>query len=557
MKSNILILFSLIFISSNLVAQDPLPSDTFKVIKEYKPILINANKISFKPEIDDDLKLEVDLKYSFVNKQVPVSFEIEPIAPAKIKGEPLVKLYNGYARLGVGNSLIPFGEVYYNNLRSKKYSIGGHAKYFNMAEANKIKGSDISQMHFEVFGKRFWKRNTLEGNLSFDRDDFNYYGYYNIDNPRNASDIPSSDLEQFYNRVGAQFSLKSTKSDSFNLRHKADVEYRLISNSNSNKEQNIVTKLNLSQFKNSELYNVDVLIDYNKYDLNFENTIIALKPQISTIGEKFRINAGLGVYMNADTKADFHFYPLAEIKYNVIDDILVPYVGVKGEIRRVNYNSITNENPFVSENIILSNTNEKFNIYGGLRGTLSKKLSFNFSGASIKTEGDYLYAQQLEDTNRIESKEFYLIYDEINELRFKGDLIYRYNEKLNLYAHAKYSSFDTKREEEAWHRPNLKISTSAHYNLKKKILIKLDLIYWGEQYAKGASFVPGAPISTTLRTKEKLDPIFDANLGFEYRYTKRLSAFIQFNNIGGIRYEKYKDYPTQGFNVWGGLTYGF
>jgi hypothetical protein len=133
MKNNILTLFGLLA-TTLLMGQDKLPTDTFRVVKEYQPILIDADKISFEPEIDDDLKIELDLDYSFINKQVPVSFQVESISPARIKGEPLVKLYNGYARIGVGNALLPFGEVYYNTLRSKEYTIGTHVSYFNMAE---------------------------------------------------------------------------------------------------------------------------------------------------------------------------------------------------------------------------------------------------------------------------------------------------------------------------------------------------------------------------------------------------------------------------------------
>jgi len=61
---------------------------------------------------------------------------------------------------------------------------------------------------------------------------------------------------------------------------------------------------------------------------------------------------------------------------------------------------------------------------------------------------------------------------------------------------------------------------------------------------------------TTEKPKE-LKGIFDANLGLEYRYTKKLSAFINFNNIGAVRYQRWEDYPTQRFNVLGGLTYSF
>ena len=557
MRNKLLPFFLLCGLSSSF-AQEKLPSDTFRVVKEYQPTIINAKKIGFQPEINDTLKLETDLNYSFIDKTVPVHFQVEPIAAARIKGEPLVKLYNGYARLGVGNAMVPFGEVYYSNLRSKKFALGAHASYLNQRELNRIEGSEMSKAHVELFGKRFWKTNTLDANISYDRHNLNYYGFYQqadaleIENPS----IDNSAIQQSYDRLSGTFKLKSTVRDSFNLRHKAQVQYNYTGNANQGVEQNVVGNLNLNQFKNQELYSLDILIDLNDYDYNPSNTIFAIKPQISTIGDKFRINAGLGIYMNATTEADFHFFPIAEIKYNVLEDVIVPYVGVKGEIRRVSYGSITKENPFVAENISLANSNEKFNIYAGIRGLISSKLSFNVSGAQLRTDNAYLFVQIPDSVYQL-SKEFYMTYDEIDETRIQGELVYHFNEKINVYAEGSYSEFKTDQEEEAWHRPKLKLSTSASYNLKDKIIVKLDLFYWGEQFARGVDPVTSGAITTFEFNKQRLDPIFDVNLGLEYRYTKRISAFIDFNNIGGINYEKYQNYPLQGFNVWGGLTYGF
>tara|TARA_R110002072_G_scaffold111614_15_gene239792 strand:- start:1156 stop:2790 length:1635 start_codon:yes stop_codon:yes gene_type:complete len=539
-------------------AQEKVLSDTFTIVKAYRPSIIEAKKIDFQPEIVDTIKLDTELKYSFINKQVPTSFQIEPIAAATIKGEPLVKLHQGYARLGIGNALLPFGEIYYTNLRSKDYAWGVHAKYFNMREVNDIEGSGRSRANFEVFGKRFWKTNTFESKISYSIDQLNYYGYYDLPSLfPTSTELPSDQLEQKYSRFKADFRLQSTKRDSFNLRHDVNMHYGMLTNNSGGTEHHIRTAANFSQFKDKELYELDVLVDHNQYDFDNENTIIAATPQISTIGKRFKVKVGLGLYLNAGEETDFHFYPLAELKYNVIKDVLVPYAGLKGEIRRVNYHSITKENPFVAEQIQLANSNEKYNLYAGVRGTLSSKISFNLSGSILKTDAAYLYIQT-PDTNRLLSKDFFLTYDELDEVRLKGELIYRHNEQFKIMGQAEYFNYETNQEAEAWHRPDLKVNVSGEYNLKNKIIVRADLFYWGEQKARGLDISSiSLPINTPEFTVNTLDAIFDANIGFEYRYTKRLSAFIQFNNIGGINYEKYQNYPLQGFNIWGGLTYGF
>jgi len=49
----------------------------------------------------------------------------------------------------------------------------------------------------------------------------------------------------------------------------------------------------------------------------------------------------------------------------------------------------------------------------------------------------------------------------------------------------------------------------------------------------------------------------DGSLALEYRYTKRISAFIEMNNFSGGRYQRFYRYPIQSVMLLGGLTYSF
>jgi outer membrane receptor protein involved in Fe transport len=57
--------------------------------------------------------------------------------------------------------------------------------------------------------------------------------------------------------------------------------------------------------------------------------------------------------------------------------------------------------------------------------------------------------------------------------------------------------------------------------------------------------------------EKKLKGFVDANLGIDYRYSKIFSLFLNFNNIGAVRYYYWDNYPSQRFNLLGGLTYSF
>ena len=114
-------------------------------------------------------------------------------------------------------------------------------------------------------------------------------------------------------------------------------------------------------------------------------------------------------------------------------------------------------------------------------------------------------------------------------------------------------NYTTDREEMPWHTPNYNITFSGSYNLKEKIIVKLDVFALGPQWAK--IYVP---LETSMVMKAvKLDGIIDVNLGLEYRYTKKLSAFVQLNNLAAQQYNRWNYYPMQRFNLLGGLTYIF
>ena len=104
--------------------------------------------------------------------------------------------------------------------------------------------------------------------------------------------------------------------------------------------------------------------------------------------------------------------------------------------------------------------------------------------------------------------------------------------------------------------PQVKLTLSANYNLRDKILLKVDLFYIDNQYAK--TFVTDTTSSTGRKpVATELKGVFDANLGLDYRYTKKLGFFLNFNNIANYRYSRWSNYPTQGFNLMGGLSYSF
>lgn len=533
-------------------SQSDFSNDTFMVVKAYQPTLIDAKKINFEPTISDTLKIEQDLNYRFIAKEIPVKTEVEPITAARVKSEPLIKLYNGYAKLGLGNNYTPWAEVYYHNLRSDEYSLGTHLKYSYFNGIDNLENTERSDGHFEVFGKKFGKGNTFEGSLAYDLSKLKYYGFPADISEELTKDV---DIDQNYNLLSGNFKLSSTIRDSFNLRHKVDLGMHYLSSKRDANEWGILALGNLSKIENSELYNLDIGVDHNsiqnKWD-SLSNIIVSLKPSIKTTGDLFSIKGGMSIFMQAENTASFTFYPEVEFTANVIDNILVPYAGVNGGIQRNSNKNIIQVNPYVSDSLELRNSNRRYNAYFGLRGTLSSRIAFNANFTKRKTDDFLMYVK---DTSSIYRNEFVALYDEVEEMIIKAELSYSVNTKLRLYLIAEYFGYNPKKETEVWHQTDKKLSLLTVYNLRDKIITRIELMYFGDQYAK----TYGGLLDNGERKVEKLklDGIFDANISLEYRYTKRVSAFINFNNIAGSSYQRWQDYRLQKFNLMGGFSYAF
>jgi outer membrane receptor protein involved in Fe transport len=54
-----------------------------------------------------------------------------------------------------------------------------------------------------------------------------------------------------------------------------------------------------------------------------------------------------------------------------------------------------------------------------------------------------------------------------------------------------------------------------------------------------------------------LDSYFDVNAHLGFKYSDRLTAFLRANNITNKAYQKWLDYPVQGFQVVLGANYKF
>lgn len=538
--------------AGTLRAQSGLDSMTIVSVGEYKPTIMEATKINENPTFADSTK-KLPVSITGINsKKIYTGFDVEPIQPAQIEGDPLTKLYNALVKLGMGTYTTPYGELWFNSLRSKTSSAGLRVKHLSSSATLKDYGyAGFSDNEVGLYGKKFLKEHSLVGNFDYKRNVVHFYGYDAL-----LHDISKDSTFQRFNLFSGNVGLISHYNSEKRINHDVNLSYYNLSDKFGASENNIKATGNVQSAIGKEFFKMAALVDFYNYKTKSDtinNTLVTLNPNFVSTGEKYRINLGFIAAMDMFVRTKFYFYPNVDLSYNVIDNIIIPYAGLTGGLQKNSYKFFTDRNPFVLSTLAMQNTNRKYEFYGGIRGTLSSTTSFNARASYANVNNIAFFVN---DTTELLQNKFDVIYDDGTLLNISGEVAYQQREKLRLSLKGDYFSYKMKKELRAWYVPQVQVTFSANYNLRDKIVIKAELFYMDNQFAK--TFEADTTNVTGVKVVAKqLKGFFDANIGAEYRYTKKLGFFINFNNIANVRYYRWSNYPTQRFSLMGGLSYSF
>ena len=525
------------------------------IISAYQPTISDAYKINQNPQIIDTINEQLHFTYDIQSVVMPSKVEVTPIEPAKLVGEPTTKLYSNFLKVGFGNYTSPYGEFFANTLRSKKYSLGAHIKHFSSnGNINDYADQGFSTNHVEVYGKKFFNKYTLDGKVSYKRDVVHYYGY----KPNDFIDSmrPSKkDIKQVYSLINAEIGLESNNKDSSHLNHSYKLSYYYLFDNHSAMEHNAHLNIDMNKgFKLFKLTKRQVLgatLDVNYFKTStkgyiLSNSLIKLQPYISTNFNIYHFFLGLNATVEAGTVSSIHLYPLAEFKVDIMPSFLIAYAGIKGEMQKNSFKSLSDDNPFIMSEAPLDFSNNKFHFYGGLNARFNGDISLNITASGIIMDNLPLFVT---DTFNLLKNKFTVVYDNGYLVKVGAALSWIKYENIHVMFEGNYNYYDMENEKKAWHKPMFDMMLSADYHIKDKFIIRTDFFSYLFTYAR--------TYESAAVKADKLKNIFDFNLGIEYRYNKKLSAFVNFNNISASRYNKWINYPSQRFNVIGGITFGF
>ena len=541
--------FALQIFCISLLAQD-LNKEVY-VVRPYEPTLSDAEKFSFMPGSEGPETSLPKFEYSISPKPLENGFAPDPIKPAKTVATSVPKIYKSWLKLGLGNYATTLGEFNISNIRSKDIAFGAYlyhkASHANVTLLNEDKvPAGYALQNVNLYGKKLFSDANVSGNLRFDHTGFNYYGY---NTAQYVDSVPRRDrdsLKQHTYLAGFDLGVASTYTDSMHINYQVNTSYDYFWDKLKNKENNFVIEASADKSFYELQGGANVSLDYSHLDAErdtLSNTIFRISPWISKGNKDWKFKVGLEAASDVADISNFYFFPHANLDIIIIEDVLVPFIGLSGGLEKNSYQKLSGENYFIVPGLRLKNTINNIIIYGGLRGSISSAVRFRADVTYTIARDMYFFVN---DTLLPLQDQFTAAYDDVDLITYHGQVAWQSGNDFDITLNGNYYDYNMLEQNKPWHKPLYTLELDASYKISPKFTLSTGVDIIGSRWIQDS----GLPVGMF-----KLKPMADVNLKLNYQYSKVFSLFADFYNLADRSYMIWNQYPSQRFNFLFGFSY--
>ncbi|KGL62786.1 TonB-dependent receptor [Polaribacter sp. Hel1_85] len=583
-KGFTLFLICFVFLSLNAQkkeqAKDTVKTEVVNIITKYNPKIADAKKIKKNPKIKLLQKNEKKkLEYSIFSAPVASTFIPKSGVVKGIDVGVKERIYKNYLAAGFGNYKTPYFETYLHHSARFKNEFGFNAKYLASQDniRSSVLNSNFSNFNIGAFYKQQDRYFDWKVSLNSERNLYNWYGLPDIIFTEPTTNFINEEQVYNYFELNGEFNFvdsyidygkikTSYFTDRFNSSEilaefdvKLDIPLSFLS-----QELNAITIKNSVEFLKGEFKNS--YKDFNP--IKYSTTTINLNPYYKMSFKNFNFKTGLKTIASLDSEnnaTNIFIIPDLFAQGPIIKQYLNIYAGISGDLNTNTYKSFTEENPYVSPTLFITQTFEKSNLFIGFNGKVNSNISFNIKASSITEEDKPLFlrnASKSDGTNNIVNghtlkgyeygNSFNVYYDDVKTTSLFTEIEYDFSKNLSLGIQGTYNMYTLENALENWNLPTIEASFSSKYK-KNKWFATANIFYVNER--KDAIYNGQFP--TSFKGIKTLNSFVDVNLNGGYHFNDKFSAFLKLNNILNTDYQRFANFNTQGFQVLGGITYKF
>lgn len=570
------------FVTANAQKKDEnLGTEVVNVVKPYTPTISDAFKVKETPVIEDEDNTQTEeIKYNIFSFPVASVFTPAKGKAAGVEKPQREKLFNNYATLGVGNYGTVNAELFVTENLSRNAYAGAMLRH--LSSQGGIDEVVLDDKYYNTaidltYGNR-QKNFSWTADLGYQNQVYNWYGL-----PVGTVDFAegtagSIDEKQTYNTfyIAGNIGVKES------FFRDAAVQYKRFGDAFGSGENRFFIKPVFDIDVFDQKVKVDVVADYvgGTFENDYTNTITDIKYSHINLGiqpsfiyqqEDLSLQVGAGVFytsgkMMEETEGSIHVYPQVKASYKLVGDIMVAYAGAEGTLRQNSYADFVSGNPFVSPTLLIMPTDQKYDVYAGLKGKLTNTVAYNIRGSYLNENDRALYRNNalISEANTegyAYGNSFGIVYDNVKTISFFGEIKADLSKNVTFGVNSTFNSFKTDNEAEAWNLPQIRVGADLDVAITEKWYAGTNLFFVGERkdvLSTNSSLVTG-PDTNFIITDNVVDlkSFFDINAHVGYRYSERLTGFLRLNNIASQDYQRWVNYPVQGFQALLGASYKF
>ena len=550
--------------------KDTLGTEVIRVVKPYSPSVSDAFKIKKEPNIDDiQVYDKKEIRYEINSVPVASTFVPEKGKPKGLLQKPRERFYNNYASIGFGNYLTPFVDAFAHYNLTRYSDIGGFLNYRGSFQnlKNVPLNSTYSDLNFDAYYKQNERFYNWQVRTGISKNDRNWYGLPEAIS-FSESVMNAIDEKQGYGSLylGGEVEFYDA------LVHNGSLYYTHFFDAYESAENHVQFKGNVEFPVWNELIDTYITLEYlnGNFAQNFMNTggighnfiNVGLHPNFTMRRDNLSLNIGARLYYgytdNDNDESQFYYYPNITAQYKISGDNLIAYLGATGDLTQNTYRDFVSENPFVSPTLAIRRTSQPYLGYLGAKGKLASSFTFNAKGYYGKELDKALFKLNPSKTNGntpagenyAAGNSFGVVYDDVTTIGAFAELMYDFNENLKFGGNFEFNTYQLENESEAWNLPMIKASLLAKYK-QEKWYANTNIYYMGERKDE-LTIIP-----TDKTTGINNNMFFDINIDGGYYINDSWSVFLKLNNILNTRYERFANYPVQGFQILGGATFRF
>jgi hypothetical protein len=522
------------------------------------------------------------IDYAPIAKRTAPAPDVRNIAPIAVEMDaPLPRLYAGHARGGFGLYASPLLDIHIGDTRSRQGAWGLSLRHRSSAGATGKPDSigvdeGWSKNAVNGYYRRFVDRSSVTASAFLERD---AWGLHGLDlNATTDGGFSAPQGRQTYGRMGAEFRLQNHERDSSKVHRNLSLSYSRLTLGvapapgdapeeeilkKPGRENLIEATGRIHSWRDGARYDLgyeahimgsrlNAIGDTSNAAVNRSTALVGVRPSVTKERGAYMIKAGAGLWVDARGAQAFHFYPMAEVRFRLLDDVFVPYGGVDGGMQRNALHDLVAQNPFLEAGYHanpdasrgqLVNTNRALELYGGVRGKLTRDLAFNAQARTTRFR-EFQYWVNEAGTDSA-GQRFSIAHDSLTVASVIGEATYRGQGPLELSARAEFHTYGTGDQPYAWYQPRTRISASGRWNLESLLFIDFGIEIVGARYAP--TRVPFATVGTgddpgPQTAGEAVGAVFGdgqaiyarklpaytaLDIGVEYRYNGRLSLGLE------------------------------